>query len=162
MDLPRSHERGYDTRMNKTPSAPDANEFWTARRFLLVLSLAVLVVFPKVALGLNTFFFRDFGTLGYPGGHYFRECLQHGEFPLWNSYSHCGTPYMAQMGQWYLPAWICVILPMPWSVTFPMLLHLMLGGFGMYSLARRWGAGGFAASFAGFAYAFNGVSLSCF
>ena len=38
----------------------------------------------------------------------------------------------------------------------------MLGGCGMYALTRRWGAGGFAASFAGMAYVFNGVSLSCF
>ena len=148
--------------MSDQPPVPDANEFWTPRRFLLILSAVVLALFPKVALGLNTFFFRDFGTLGYPGGNYFRECLLHGEFPLWNSYSHCGTPFMAQMGSWYVPSWICVILPMPWSVNFPMLLHLILGGFGMYSLARRWGVGGFAASFAGFAYAFNGVSLSCF
>jgi hypothetical protein len=133
-----------------------------ARRFLLILAATVLAVFPKVALGLNTFFYRDFGTLGYPGGHYFLEILLHGELPLWNSYSHCGTPYLAQMGQWYPFSWLCVLLPMPWAANFSMLVHLLLGGWGMYSLARRWGAGGFAASFAGFAYAFNGVSLSCF
>ncbi|HEX4342743.1 MAG TPA: hypothetical protein VH255_05095, partial [Verrucomicrobiae bacterium] len=148
--------------MNRAPNTPDANEFWTARRFLLVLTAVVLALFPKIALGINTFFFRDFGTLGYPGAHYFRESLLHGELPLWNPYSHCGVPYMAQMGQWYVPLWINVLLPMPWSVTFPMLLHLILGGFGMYCLARRWGVSGFAASFAGFAYVFNGVSLTSF
>src|SRR5689334_20158622 len=110
--------------MNKTASPAETSEFWSPRRFLLILSAVVLAVFPKVALGLNTFFFRDFGTLGYPGGNYFKESLLQGEFPLWNSYSHCGAPFMAQMGQWYVPSWICVLLPMPWSANFPILLHL--------------------------------------
>ena len=148
--------------MKTTPPKSDTNEFWTARRFLLVLSAVVLALFPKIALGINTFFFRDFGTLGYPGAHFFRESLLHGALPLWDPYSHCGVPYMAQMGQWYVPLWINVLLPMPWSVTFPMLLHLILGGFGMFCLVRRWGVNGFPAAFAGFAYTFNGISLTSF
>ena len=148
--------------MNTSPPKSDTNEFWTGRRFLLVLSATVLALFPKVALGLNTFFFRDFGALGYPGAHFFRESLLHGSLPLWDPYSHCGVPYMAQMGQWYVPLWINVLLPMPWSVTFPMLLHVILGGFGMFCLMRRWGLSGFPAAFAGFAYTFNGISLTSF
>jgi hypothetical protein len=148
--------------MSQPAPVPDANEFWTTRRFLLVLSLVVLAVFPKVALGLTTFFFRDYGSLGYPGGVYLQQCLWHGELPVWNPYSHCGVLYLAQMGQWYLPNWLFLMLPLPWSVNFSLLLHLVLGGWGMYALTRRWGVEGFAASFAGLAYVFNGVSLSCF
>jgi hypothetical protein len=148
--------------MNRPAPVPDANEFWTPRRFLLVLTAVVLAFFPKVALGLTTFFFRDFGALGYPGAIYFQQSLFHGELPLWNPYSHCGVPQLAQMGSWYLPNWPFVMLPLPWSANVSMLAHLVLGGTGMYALARRWGVAGFAASFAGFAYAFNGVALSCF
>ena len=87
--------------MSRPPSAPDANEFWTPRRFLLVLAAVVLAIFPKVALGLTTFFFHDAGSLGYPGAFYFQQSILRGELPLWNPYSHCGVPFLAQMGQWY-------------------------------------------------------------
>src|SRR5487761_1897214 len=148
--------------MSPPAPGPDADEFWTLRRFLLVLAAVVLAVFPKVALGLTTFFFHDSGTLGYPGAFYFQRSLLHGELPLWNPYSHCGVPFLAQMGQWYPANFLCVLLPLPWSLNVALPLHLLLGGGGMYALARRWGAGGFAASFAGMAYAFSGVSFSCF
>ena len=148
--------------MNPASPVPAADGFWTTRRFLLVLTAVVLAVFPKVVLGLTTFFFRDFGALGYPGAFYFQQSLFHGELPLWDPYSHCGVPYLAQMGQWYPPNWLFLLLPLPWSANVSMLAHLMLGGWGTHALARRWGADGFAASFAGMAYAFSGVSLSCF
>ena len=148
--------------MNPVAPVPDANEFWTPRRFFLVLIAVVLAVFPKVALGLTTFFFRDSGALGFPGAFYFQQSLAHGELPLWNPYSHCGVPFLAQMGSWYPGNFLCALLPLPWSVNFFLLAHLVLGGCGMYALARRWGTDGLAASFAGFAFVFNGVALSCF
>jgi hypothetical protein len=147
--------------MDKLPPTSDANEFWTTRQFLLLLAAALIVTFPRVALGLHTFFYRDFGALGYPGAIFMRDSLLHGQLPLWNPYSHCGVPYLAQMGQWYPPAWLCYFLPLPWAENFSMLAHLWFGGFGMFWLLRRWGIGNFAASFAGFAFVFNGVTLSC-
>jgi hypothetical protein len=133
----------------------------TPQRFLLLLAAALLAAFPGVALGLHTFFYRDFGALGYPGAIFHRDSLFRGELPLWNPYSHCGTPFLAQMGAWYPPTWICLLLPLPWAENLSMLAHLVWGGLGMYWLTRRWGVGGFAAGFAGMAYVFNGVILSC-
>ena len=159
--MPRALERGYDSRVNKLPPTSDANEFWTTRQFLLLLAAALIVTFPQVALGLHTFFYRDFGALGYPGAIFMRDSLLRGELPLWNPYSHCGVPYLAQMGQWYPPGWLCYFLPLPWAENFSMLAHLWFGGFGMFWLLRRWGLGNFAAAFAGFAFVFNGVTLSC-
>jgi len=133
----------------------------SGRNFLLLLTAAVVASFPKVVLGLNTFFFRDFGVLCYPQAFYQRESILRGELPFWTPYNYCGTPFLAQWGSWY-PAFILnLIFPMPWSMNFFHLSHLVLGGCGMYWLLRRWGVGAFAASFAGFAYVFNGVTLSC-
>jgi hypothetical protein len=146
---------------NRMQPRPDAAEGLTGRGFLLILMAALVVAFPKVVLGLHTFFYRDFGALGYPGAFFTRESLLHGELPLWDPYSHCGVPFLAQMGQWYPPAWLCFFLPIPWAENFSMLAHLWWGGFGMFWLARRWGMGNFAAGFAGMAYAFNGITLSC-
>ena len=146
--------------MDELPPTLDANKFWTTRQFLLLLAAALVVTFPEVALGFHTFFYRDFGALGYPGAIFAHDSLLHGELPLWDPYSHCGVPYLAQMGQWYPPGWLCYFLPLPWAENFFMLAHLWFGGFGMFWLMRRWGVGGFAAAFAGFAFVFNGVTLS--
>jgi Bacterial membrane protein YfhO len=149
----------------KKPAMSDSKsndaEWLTTRTFLLLLATTLLAAFPKVALGLHTFFYRDFGALGYPGAIFTRDSLLRGELPLWNPDSHCGVPWLAQMGQWYPPAWICFFLPLPWAENFSMLAHLWFGGFGMFWLLRRWNVGNFAAAFAAFSFVFNGVSLSC-
>ncbi|HZT22112.1 MAG TPA: YfhO family protein [Verrucomicrobiae bacterium] len=133
----------------------------TIRLFLLLLAAALLAAFPWVVLGRQTFFYRDFGALGYPGAVFTRDCLWRGEWPLWNPYSHCGVPWLAQMGQWYPPDWLACFLPLPWAKNFLMLAHLWFGGCGMYWLLQRWRLGHFAAAFAGFAFVFNGITLSC-
>ena len=144
-----------------TDSTKRNADWLTTPTFLLLLAAALLVAFPEIALGTHTLFYRDFGALGYPGAAFTRNALFHGEFPLWNPESHCGVPWVAQMGQWYPPSWFIYLLPMPWSANFLILAHLWFGGFGMFWLLRRWNIGSFAAAFAAFAFVFNGVSLSC-
>jgi hypothetical protein len=137
------------------------SEWLTTRTFLLLLAAALLAVFPEITLGLHTFFYRDFGGFSYPGRVFVRDSLGHGQLPLWNPYCHCGVPWLAQMGQWYPPMWICYVLPLPWAESFLVLAHLWFGGFGIFWLLRRWNIGSFAAAFAAFAFVFNGVSFSC-
>jgi len=133
----------------------------STRTFSLLLAMALFAAFPRVLLGLDTFFYRDFGAQVYPSLSYLRESLLGGEVPLWNPYNHCGVPFMAQWGYWYPGNLIIVLLPIPWSANFFLVSHLFFGGLGMYWLCRRLGAAGFAASFAGAAYVFNGVTMSC-
>src|SRR4051812_21270570 len=100
----------------------------SGRNFLFLLTAAVVASFPKVVLGLNTFFFRDFGVLCYPQAFYQRESILRGELPFWIPYNYCGTPFLAQWGSWY-PAFILnLIFPMPWAINFFHLSHLVLGG----------------------------------
>jgi len=144
-------------------SDPKSNDtgWLTTRSFLLLLAAALFAAFPQVILGTHTFFYRDFGALGYPGAVFNHDSLLRGELPLWDPYSHCGVPWLAQMGSWYPVQWLCYFLPLPWSENFIMLAHLWFGGFGMFWLLRRWNLGSFAAAFAAFAFVFNGVTLSC-
>ena len=136
-------------------------DWLAAPTFLALLAAALLAVFPDLALGIHTLFYRDFGGWSYPSAIFTRDALLHGELPLWNPESHCGVPWLAQMGQWYPPSWFMYVLPMPWAANFLILAHLWFGGFGMFWLLRRWNLGSFAAAFAAFAFVFNGVSLSC-
>ncbi|MBU6398782.1 MAG: YfhO family protein [Verrucomicrobia bacterium] len=140
-----------------------ADDWFSSRRFGLLLGLALVAAFPLVVVGVRSFVFRDYGVLAYPFAYYQRQCCLRGEWPLWNPLSNCGAPFLAQWGTMvlYPLAWIYVWLPMPWALGFFCLGHLWLGGMGMHQLARRWTGSGFAAAVAGFAFVFNGLTLSC-
>jgi len=153
---------------------PDA--WLNPKRFGLMLGLFILALFPGVIFGTQTFFFRDYGIFGYPLASYHRECFWRGELPLWNPLSNCGLPYLAQWNTLtlYPLSLIYLLLPLPWSLSFFCLAHLFLAGLGMYFLALSWTksvrgvlrspvwtGSHLAAAVAGFAFAFNGLTLNC-
>ena len=140
----------------------DGSDWLTLRRFALILGLLVIAAFPHVIIGRRTFAARDFGYFGYPLAHYFRESFWRGEIPLWNSLNNCGIPFLAQWNTQvlYPPAIFYLLFPLSWSLGIFCLLHLWLGGMGMYALARRWTGNPFAAAVAGIAFAFNGLMLN--
>jgi hypothetical protein len=132
-------------------------------RFSLVLGLLILISYPGPVLGTRTFCYRDAGLFSYPVAYYLRDSFWHGRWPLWNPFSHCGTPFLAQWNTLalYPLSLFYVLLPMPWSLNFFLLGHLWLGGIGMYRLAHYWFGKRFAASVAGLAFAWNGMSIHC-
>ncbi len=132
-------------------------------RFAALLALLLAAAFPDVLFAGRSFFYRDFGVLAYPTVFYHREAFWHGQLPLWNPLSDCGVPFLAQWGTMvlYPGALVYLLLPLPWSLNFFCLAHLWLAGFGMYALARRWTGSHLAASLAGIAFVFNGVTQSC-
>ncbi len=134
---------------------------FTPCQFGVLLGLFILALFPDVASGTNSFFYRDFGVWAYPDATYHRECFWRGELPLWNPYNNCGLPFLAQWNPitLYPLSLIYLLLPLPWSLNLFCLIHLWLAGMGMHLLARRWTDNRFAASVAGMAYALNGLTL---
>jgi hypothetical protein len=76
--------------------SPDPDGWLTPTRFGLMLGALIFVSFPQVLLGIETFFIRDYGLFSFPNAFYQRECFWHGESPLWNPYSYCGVPFLAQ------------------------------------------------------------------
>ncbi|NDA65182.1 MAG: hypothetical protein EBY09_00865, partial [Verrucomicrobia bacterium] len=143
------------------PPAALADEWFTPGRFLALLALCLFAAFPEVILGSHTFYYRDFGHFAYPLAHYHRECFWRGEIPLWNPYSSCGLPHLAQWNTMclYPGALIYLLGPMPWALGWFSLAHLLLAGAGAYRLAHHWTGNRFAASVAGLAFAFNGFTL---
>jgi Bacterial membrane protein YfhO len=139
------------------------NDDWlSARRFAVLLALLVLVTYPQVVLGLQTFVYRDFGIFSYPLAQYFRESFWRGEIPLWNPLNNCGVPFLAQWNTQvlYPPSLFYLLLPLSWSLGVFCLLHLFWGGLGMFLLARDWSKNSLAAAFAGIVFAFNGLMLN--
>jgi hypothetical protein len=135
----------------------------SAWHFAALLGVMLFAAFPQVMLGQHSFFFRDYGVLGYPFIFHHHEAFWRGELPLWNPLSNCGAPFLAQWGTMTLYPFsvIYLLLPLPGSLGYFCLAHLFLGGLGMYFLAREWTRHDFAAAFAGVAYVFNGVMFSC-
>ncbi|HXF70613.1 MAG TPA: oligosaccharide flippase family protein [Thermoflexus sp.] len=90
--------------------------------------------------------------------------FRRGELPLWNPYLFAGAPFLAngQHSALYPFTVLFLIFPIHQAYGLFNALQLFLAGLGMYLLARTWGLGRAAATFAGVAYelsAFMVVSL---
>jgi hypothetical protein len=143
-----------------------ADAWFTPVRFAVMLFVFLVAAYPDMFLFVftdRTFFFRDFGYFGYPLAHYYRESFWRGELPLWNPLSNCGLPFLAQWNTLvlYPGSLFYLLLPLSWALGFFCLGHLLLAGVGMYHLSYRWTGNRLAASVAGLAFAFNGLSLNC-
>jgi hypothetical protein len=68
----------------------------TPREFAALLAILTCGSWPGILLGFQTFIYRDFGYYVVPVARYLRECLWHGQMPLWNPLSYCGEPFLAQ------------------------------------------------------------------
>ena len=131
-------------------------------RFAVLLAVMVLVPFRDVLLGGQTFAVRDFGLFSFPVARYLRDSFWRGEWPLWNPLSCCGAPFLAQWNTLalYPPLLIYLLLPLTWALPLFCLLHLFLGGLGMYFLAARWSGSRLGAAVAGTVFACNGLSFN--
>jgi len=140
---------------------PDLDEWFTPKRFALLLALLIGATYPEVVTGSGTFFHRDFALFGYPLAAYHRECFWRGEVPLWSPLSSSGMPFLAQWNTLtlYPLSLFYLLLPLSWSLGMFCLGHLFLGGLGMYFLAQRWTQNRLAATVAGLAFTFNAVLL---
>src|SRR5438477_10427606 len=144
------------------PGATRSAELFTVTRFAVGLAVLVAVAFTDVVFGWRSFFTRDFANFGYPLAYHVQQSYRAGEIPLWNPYNVAGLPFLAQWNTLalYPLSLIYVLLPLPWSLNFFNLLHLYLGGLGMFCLARRWLRHGAAAGVVGVGYAFGGLLVS--
>jgi hypothetical protein len=139
---------------------PSADEWFTARRFGVLLGLLIIVSFPQVVTGLEAFVYMDSGQFAYPVAFYHRTSFWHGEVPLWNPLNNCGIPFLAQWNTLtlYPLSLFYLLLPLPWSFEMFCLGHLFLAGLGMYFLAHRWTGTRLGAAVAGVSFAFNGLT----
>lgn len=140
---------------------PSHGDWITPRRFAALLAVLVCVSWPGILLGMQTFVYRDFGYYCVPVAGYLKECFWHGHLPLWNPLSYSGEPFLAQWNTQvlYPPVLFYLLLPLPWSLNVFCVLHLFLGGLGMFRLAREWTQSSFGAAMAGIIFAFSGLVM---
>ncbi len=135
---------------------------FTVGRVACLIALFLFALYPGVILGTHSFFFRDYGFFTYPVAYYAHESFWHGEVPLWNPLNNCGVPFLAQWNTsvCYPLSLIYMLFPLPLSLNYFCLGHLVLAGVGMYLLAYRWTQNKLAASIAGLIFALNGLMLN--
>jgi hypothetical protein len=143
-----------------TRRAQAAEEWFSPGRFAALLAVLIAACFPQMILGDETFYFRDFGLFTYPLAFYHHESFWRGELPLWNPFNDCGLPFLAQWNTLtlYPLSLVYLVLPLPWSLGLFSLLHLWLGGMGMYFLARHWTGSRLAGAVGGIIFGFNGLT----
>src|SRR5208282_1656147 len=134
------HDAPAASSENARPDDGGGRDWSSPQRFALILAAMVFIPFWNVLLGFDTFGLRDFGVFSIPTAYFQRECFWHGELPLWNPYNCCGLPFLAQFNllALYPLSLIYLLLPLTWALPVFCLLHLFLGGLGMYFLASRW------------------------
>jgi hypothetical protein len=100
----------------------------------------------------------DIITFYLPWYAHLGEALRHFDVPGWNPFVFSGTPFAGdpQSGWAYLPAMIAFTLfsPIPAMKVFA-IMHLLIGGFSAYGLARLLGMGATPALVAGAAFTFG-------
>ncbi|RQV99411.1 hypothetical protein EH221_00215, partial [bacterium] len=113
---------------------------------LLILFIPLLILFP----GFSNFIFpqnSDFSDLTIshlPNLIYLKKCISTwGEIPLWSNMILSGYPFAADplSGIWYPFTWLLAFLPQPFGYNAVILLHLLIGGTGVFLLLREEGKG---------------------
>lgn len=154
------------TDLNPTPTPLSRVLAWPPQFTLaqtgLLLALALFAGFGPVLLGQKSFFYRDYGVMGYPTMVFLKEALISGQFPLWNPYSNMGAPYLAQWGTMvcYPLGYPFLFLPQPWGLNLFCLAHLWWGGLGAFVLCRRLVFSRWPSAMAAFIFLFSGVTLA--
>ena len=100
---------------------------------------------------------------GYPLAYFHRQSFWRGELPLWNPFSNCGLPFLAQWNTLtlYPLSLIYLLLPLTWSLSFFCLAHMFWGRPGHVHFWRyRWTGHRWAAALAGVIFSFNGLTLN--
>ena len=127
--------------------------------------LALLVLFPVVGYWQVSFmvFTMKWDAMDQFFQHqsFICNCISTGHLPLWNPFQYFGSPFYAdpQGGYWYPVSWLLgAIMPCDARIiNASFILHVIIGGLGMYGLLRVLGISSFVALCFALAYECNGV-----
>ncbi len=86
---------------------------------------------PILATG-RTLLSGDLSLLFFPGYAFYRRSVLSGHLPLWNPYTACGEPFLADIerGVLYLPNLIYLVVPTWLGIVLLAAFHVLLAGVG--------------------------------
>lgn len=107
---------------------------------LLILVLALAIVFYRLLLG-DVLFWGLPSLQFYPWREYAFDLVRAGQLPLWNPYNGAGAPLFAnyQSSLLYPLSWLGFVLPLAQTMSIVAVLHLFIGGWGMWRFTGELG-----------------------
>jgi len=130
---------------------------------ILVLVGFGLLLFWRVLLAGQVFFWHDVTVAYMPLRKLAQEAIQHGHLPVWTMKLGCGFPLLAE-GQCatFYPLHIIAYLGLPYYHTYSLMvyLHCLMAAVFAALLGRKLNLGWPAAAFCGLVYGFSGYFVS--
>lgn len=130
---------------------------WVCAGLLLALSLLFLehALFPPPGQIMGG---QDASWQFAPWVSFAREALREGRLPLWDPHHFGGYPFLSnpQVGFFYPPTWLAMLLPVNVGVSFYVALHVWLAGVGMMLFVRQMRGNWLGALLAAIAFSFSG------
>lgn len=102
--------------------------------------------------------FSDIPITHYPNLLFIKNSiLQYHQIPLWSDLIFSGYPFASNplSGLWYFPGWIALLFPLPMGINITILLHLLLGMFGMFQFLKFLNISDKSALFGSIAFVFS-------
>lgn len=128
-------------------------------KYILILALLCIAGYWQISFGVHSLKW-DIIDYYFPSRFMLGEIFQSNALPLWNPYQTLGYPIHAdpQSGAWYPVAWIIGYLKGYTlnAVGFEFLLHIFIGSWGMFSLAKTLNYNKKVALILAIAYMFSG------
>lgn len=126
--------------------------------FILISTICVspMLFLGKTLVLRDTFF--EFRFLF----NFARENILNGIIPLWNPYSNCGQPFIAdpQTSFFYPLNWVFYLLKFHFAYTLFIFIHLLLAGVFMYAFIKPIVKNSWISFFGGLIYMLNGLMIS--
>ncbi|MCA9416987.1 MAG: hypothetical protein KC917_11980, partial [Candidatus Omnitrophica bacterium] len=126
---------------------------------LIFLTVALSILFAPVLLRGETFALGDVPDQFLPWRIFTAEEISDGRIPLWNPYTFCGSPFLANMQSavlYPIDRAVDLFFQPEQGVGIGMILHLFLGGFFLFLLARSFGASELPSGIVAIGYALGG------
>lgn len=107
---------------------------------LLILTAMTVLFFARFLRSDTIFLMRDLFQKHYPLHIYSSEILRHGSLPLWNPYTGCGEPFLANIegAVLYPPNLLYLLLPVTLATAALVIFHTWLTAVAGYALCRAW------------------------
>ncbi len=120
----------------------------------LFVILAPLLLFAPFLLGRQVLYWGTPLLQFYPWRQFAFETIRAGHLPLWNPAVGSGAPLIAnhQSAIFYPPNWLSLLLPLDYSFSWLVALHLIWAGAGVVTLARALGLRPLGQAVAGLAF----------
>jgi hypothetical protein len=124
---------------------------------LLLAALLLPLVHPGRLLMV-----RDLAFFHLPLRQVAVDLVRHGELPEWNRWIHGGQPILSNpnYAAFYPPAWLGLVLPLPYALNLLVLAHAAWALAGSWRLLRRLGAASEAAALGAMGFAASSWFLS--